>query len=86
MQYHNVPYCTISSIQYNNITINTTTTTTTTTTYIAPTQTSTTYFVPNYIAPIPTPTTSITLTNYNSNPILTPTSNTYIVTNIHLLI
>ena len=86
MQYHNVPYCTISSIQYNNITINTTTTTTTTTTYIAPTQTSTTYFVPNYIAPIPTSTTSITLTYYNSNPILKPTSNTYIVTNIHLLI
>ena len=82
MQYHSVPYCTISSIQYNNI-INTTTTTTT---YIAPTQTSTTYFVPNYIAPILTPTTNIPLTNYNSNPILTPTSNTYIVTNIHLLI
>ena len=83
MQYHSVPYCTISSVQYNNITINTTTTTTTT--YISPTPTSIIYFVPNYIAPIPTPTTNIPLTNYNSNPILTPTSNTYIVTNIHLL-
>ena len=82
MQYHSVPYCTISSVQYNNITINTTTTTT----YISPTPTSFTYFVPNYIAPILTPTTNIPLTNYNSNPILTPTSNTYIVTNIHLLI